>query len=317
MVGSTVGHTQILEDSAQAAWAVFLGHDPRLQRRVALKCLIVQDTQSDELHARVLREARAAARLNHPHIAAVYDVLEQDQRTFIVMEYVEGISLAAHLAAGPLPAAEVRTIGRQLASALAAAHAQGVIHRDLKPANIHVSRDGSIKVLDFGVAKLSPLMSPATGTREDQVLEETTLAGHPGTPVYMAPEQLFDRPIDARADIYSAGVILFLMLSGRHDRFQGVRRDARDGDDVSGAAGGARGESAGALDLSATIAKALERDPGKRVQSAVRLEALAAGEEVGCRHDAPSSLTRSTTTHVHALTVRQAMKSGCRPFYWL
>ena len=164
MVGTAVGPYQILSQlGAGGMGEVYLGHDPRLQRRVALKCLTVTEAQSGELHTRILREARAAARLNHPNIAAVYDVLEQDDRTFIVMEYVEGESLAARIAREPMPLDQVRAMGRQLASALVAAHAQGVIHRDLKPANIHVTSDGSIKVLDFGVAKLSASLAGSTG----------------------------------------------------------------------------------------------------------------------------------------------------------
>jgi serine/threonine-protein kinase len=179
---------------------VFLGHDPRLERRVALKCLIVSGATRDEDQARMLREARAAARLNHPNIAAVYDVLQEGDRTFIVMEYVEGESLASRMARERIPIAQVRTIGRQLSSALAAAHAQGVIHRDLKPANIHVALDGTIKVLDFGVAKLEHSGTPP---------HERTLAANPGTTIYMSPEQLFGQPLDPRSDIYSAGVILY------------------------------------------------------------------------------------------------------------
>src|SRR4029077_3043859 len=128
----------------------------------------------------------------------------QDGRTYIVMEYVEGVSLAAHLANGPLPPAEVRLIGRELASALAAAHAQGVIHRDLKPANIQVMRDGSIKVLDFGVAKLTPSLSTTIDTTLGEGLPHS-LGGNPGTPIYMAPEQLRGHLADARSDLYSAG----------------------------------------------------------------------------------------------------------------
>src|SRR5471032_243608 len=193
---------------------VFLGHDPRLERRVALKCLTAPATVSGDSHARVLREARAVARLTHPHIAGVYDVIEQDDRTFIVMEYVEGISLAAHLAGGPLPAEDVRRIGRQLASALAAAHAQGVIHRDLKPANIQVMRDGSIKVLDFGVAKLTAAIPATLDTTMGEAPGDQTIGGSPGTPIYMAPEQLSGRPLDPRCDIYSAGLVMFLMATG-------------------------------------------------------------------------------------------------------
>ena len=132
MLGKSVGPYQVLEKLGSGGMGeVFLGHDPRLERRVALKCLTPAASITAEGHMRVLREARAVARLTHPHIAGVYDVLEQDGRAFIVMEYVEGVSLSAHMAGGPLPAAEVRLIGRQLASALSAAHAQGVIHRDL------------------------------------------------------------------------------------------------------------------------------------------------------------------------------------------
>ena len=184
MLGTLVGPYQILEKlGAGGMGEVFLGHDPRLERRVALKCLTSAASLTADGHARVLREARAVARLTHPHIASVYDVLEQDGRAFIVMEYVEGISLAAHLASGPLPAAEVRLIVRQLASALAAAHAHGVIHRDLKPANIQVMRDGSIKVLDFGVARLMPAMSTILDTTMGESPIEHSLGGNPGTPL--------------------------------------------------------------------------------------------------------------------------------------
>src|SRR3954469_408141 len=175
---------------------VFLGHDPRLERRVALKCLTSAASLTPDGQTRVLREARAVARLTHPHIAGIYDVLEQDGRAFIVMEYVEGISLASHLAKGPLPASEVRLIGRQLASALAAAHAQGVIHRDLKPANIQVMRDAAIKVLDFGVARLMPPPHATIDTPRGDAPPHS-LGGNPGTPLYMAPEQLIGHIADA------------------------------------------------------------------------------------------------------------------------
>jgi serine/threonine-protein kinase len=246
---------------------VFLGHDPRLQRRVALKCLSRTDTQTADTHSRILREARAAARLSHPNIAAVYDVLEQDDRTFIVMEYVEGETLARRMGRGSLPTDEVRSIGRQLASALAAAHAQGVIHRDLKPANVHITRDGSIKVLDFGVAKLSPGLTLATNADTGPAVE-ATLPGSPGTPIYMSPEQLFSRPIDARSDIYSAGVILFEAATGR--------RPYRETSAVALAVAMTTAAAPPAssinpevpADLTATIARALERDPSQRFSSA-------------------------------------------------
>ena len=243
---------------------VFLGHDPRLQRRVALKCLNPSGIHGDDEQARVLREARAAARLNHPNIAAVYDVLQQDDRTFIVMELVEGESLAARLSRDRIPLDQVRMIGRQLASALAAAHAQGVIHRDLKPANIHITPDGSIKILDFGVAKLAA----APSAEATDLHPEPTIGGNPGTPNYMAPEQLFGRGVDARSDIYSAGVILYQMATGRRPY------------GASGAVALAVAMSQGPPtlpstihpdlppDLEAAIMEALEREPENRFQTA-------------------------------------------------
>jgi TolB-like protein/tetratricopeptide (TPR) repeat protein len=189
---------------------VYLGVDDRLQRQVALKCLISRGAGAD-LRAKVLHEARAAARLSHPNVATVHDIVEQDGRAFIVMEYVEGESLAARIARGPLPPDAVVAIGRQLASALTAAHERGVVHRDLKPANIQIGRDGAIKILDFGVARVFELLS-TTRTAADR---ETGAERRAGTPAYMAPEQLLGMPADERSDIYSAGVVLYEMATGR------------------------------------------------------------------------------------------------------
>src|SRR5262249_20336784 len=186
---------------------------PRLHRRVALKCLISAQLTSDDRRRRILDEARAAARINHPNVATVHDVLEQDSRAFIVMEYFEGESLAAPLKRERLPIHRVLAIGRQLACALAAAHSTGIVHRDLKQANIQVMPDGWVKVLDFGVAR-----ALAVGT----TASNSTTAGDPrlhgrqiGTPGYMSPEQLVGRDVDDRSDLFSLGVILYEMTTGR------------------------------------------------------------------------------------------------------
>jgi len=269
VVGETVGPYQVIARlGAGGMGEVFLGHDPRLQRQIALKRLTADETQTAESRARILREARAAARLNHPHIAAVYDVIEDGDRTFIVMEYVEGESLATRLGRGRLPIDDVRSIGRQLAAALAAAHAQGVVHRDLKPANIHITHDGSIKILDFGVAKLAPPVGVSAEATTGTAPVDSTLLGNPGTPIYMSPEQLLGREVDARSDIYSAGVILFETATGR--------RPYLDTNAVALAV--AMTAEAAPLassinvdvpyDLTAAIARALERDPAQRFSSA-------------------------------------------------
>jgi hypothetical protein len=216
--GTRVGPYVIVDRIGQGGMGqVFLGRDPRLHRKVALKCLIASRTPGADLRSRILHEARAAARISHPHVATVHDVIEHKTRAFIVMEYVEGESLAKRLRRGRLSTTEVIVIGRQLASALAAAHAEGIVHRDLKPANIQVMQSGSVKVLDFGIANATRLLpsapsnaSTVNGAHETAV---ESLA-QPGTPPYMSPEQLLGRTVDERSDIYSLGVVLFEMATG-------------------------------------------------------------------------------------------------------
>jgi tetratricopeptide (TPR) repeat protein len=189
---------------------VFVAFDTRLRRRVAIKHLTGPASGSADLRRRAINEARAAAQLNHPHIAAVYDVVEAADAPLIVMEYVEGQSLAARLHDGrPSPDEAVR-ITMQVADALAAAHRAGVVHRDLKPANILVTSDGGVKILDFGLARVTE----AAG-RPDLESTATTMGQLAGTPAYMPPERVLGRPADARGDIYSLGVVLFELLTGR------------------------------------------------------------------------------------------------------
>jgi predicted Ser/Thr protein kinase len=203
--------------------AVFLCTDTELRRPVALKCLISSASAVD-VRARLRHEASAAAQLNHPNIAAVHDVVEHDGRPFLVMEYVEGEDLAHALRRERPSLDRILAIGRQLASALTAAHAKNIIHRDLKPANIQLMPDGSVKILDFGVAQAIWLADtePAGGSTTTAAPVSTlatmrTERGsirHPGTPAYMSPEQMFGKPIDGRSDIYSLGVILYEMATG-------------------------------------------------------------------------------------------------------
>src|SRR3954470_1691292 len=150
--GTRIGPYVILSSIGRGGMGrVFLGSDPRLRRKVALKCLM-RSLAGSERRLQILHEARAAASIMHPNVATIHDVVEHQDRAFIVMEYVEGESLAATLRRGRLPMNRVISIGHQLASALAAAHACGVVHRDLKPANMHFATDGTVKVLDFGIA---------------------------------------------------------------------------------------------------------------------------------------------------------------------
>jgi len=257
---------------------VFLGNDTRLHRKVALKCLSAS-ASAGELRARILHEARAAARITHPHIAIVHDVIEHESRPFLVMEYVEGESLAALIKRERPSVEQIVTVMRQLASALAAAHSKGIVHRDLKPANIQVTPDGSVKILDFGVAHamsaatMSSTTSPAAGLT---VPMTTTLQGdrrvmHPGTPAYMSPEQMFGRAIDQRSDIYSLGVIVYEMATGHRpystdDPLEVVLTLSRNflhpGD----------AETALPAQLNDVIAKMLAVKPDDRYQTAGELE---------------------------------------------
>ena len=205
MTGS-IGPYRILRKlGAGGMGDVFLAEDERLGRRVALKCPSDEWLKEPDARARLQREARAAAQLTHPNIATVYDVIDEGGRPYIVMEYVEGESLSAASSAGPLAVEKAVAIGRQIADGLSAAHAAGVIHRDLKPANVMLTSSGQVKLLDFGVARMvDPRSEPLTAA--GQIV---------GTPGYVAPEQLLGRPADPRSDIYSAGMILYQLLSGR------------------------------------------------------------------------------------------------------
>ena len=184
---------------------VYRARDPKLQRDVALKILPeVFASDSDRL-GRFQREARTLAALNHPHIAGIYGFEENAGTYALALEFVDGETLADHIARGPIPVEEALPIARQIAEALEAAHEQGIVHRDLKPANIKVRRDGTVKVLDFGLAKA--LAAERTGTTAD-VLNSPTITSPAmtqmgmilGTAAYMAPEQAKGRPADKRGD---------------------------------------------------------------------------------------------------------------------
>jgi tetratricopeptide (TPR) repeat protein/TolB-like protein len=271
VLGTRVGPYEVLEKLGSGGMGeVFLCHDTRLHRKVALKCL-TSDEPADE-QANILREARAVARLTHPHIASIYDVLEHGGRAFIVMEYVEGESLRARLSHTVLSPDQTIAIGRQLAAALSAAHAQGVIHRDLKPSNVQLTPDGIVKVLDFGVAKMMPRLDvtddPTTTNLPSHARSDT-----PGTPAYMAPEQLVGGFVDVRSDIYSLGVVLFEMATGRRP-YAGTNAAA-----LAVAMSASPPPPPDAIDprvprrLSSVIVKALQREPFNRYQTADELGA--------------------------------------------
>ena len=198
---------------------VYRATDSNLKRAVAIKVLPATLAGDADRLARFQREAQVLAALNHPNIAAIYGLEKTVDVTALVMELVEGEDLSAHIARGPIALADALPIARQITEALEAAHEQGIIHRDLKPANVKVRADGTVKVLDFGLAKA---MEPAGASSAD-AMNSPTLTGRAtqmgmilGTAAYMAPEQAKGKAVDKRADIWAFGVVLHEMLTGRH-----------------------------------------------------------------------------------------------------
>jgi hypothetical protein len=203
--GTRLGPYEIVDELGRGgAGIVYLALDHRLERQVALK-LVAAHANAD-LRDRLRREARAAATIGHPSVATIHALEEFDDQLFIVSEYVRGRTLRAELANGQMPRARVMTIARELAHALRAAHAVGVVHRDLKPENVLLSDTGAVKVVDFGIARMA----------NRELTQLTRHGALLGTPAYMAPEQLLGSEVDARADIYAFGVVLIEMLTGRH-----------------------------------------------------------------------------------------------------
>src|SRR5688572_14928348 len=241
--------------------AVWLAEDTRLHRQVALKMVRPADAGGAEARERLMREARAAASLNHPHIATVHDVLDHEDQVVIVLEYVEGETLHSRIKRGPLPPTEAVDIAIQMARALSAAHSHGIVHRDLKPANVIISGAGHAKVLDFGLARLLDIGS--TQTLRSSV-ETAGVPGFVGTPGNAAPEQMVSSGVDERADLYALGVVLFEMISG-HRPFPGNDPLQLATAKLSQAAPPL--SSTGSLvppALERLVAQLLERDPSER-----------------------------------------------------
>ena len=206
MVGTTISHYKILEDLGGGGMSrLFRAVDLRLDREVALKFLPTQHARNPESRERLMREAKAASSLDHPNICTVYDIDQTEQgRLFIVMAFYRGETLEERLARGPIPEREALRIVGDILRGLAAAHAKQIVHRDIKPANVMLTEDGRVKVLDFGVAKL----------KDQSGLTET--GATVGTVAYISPEQLEAEGVDRRSDLWSVGVVLYELLTGRH-----------------------------------------------------------------------------------------------------
>jgi len=214
--GDKLGPYEIVEPlGAGGMGEVYRATDTRLGRDVAIKALPAQFGVDGDRVARFDREARALASLNHPHIAAIHDVEEVDGSRFLVMELVEGESLASRIAREPLSVDETIAIARQIAAGLEAAHGRGILHRDLKPANIMISADGRVKILDFGLATAPEDASDAPLSNSPTTPHATASGVLMGTAGYMSPEQARGKRVDRRADVWAFGAVLWEMLSNR------------------------------------------------------------------------------------------------------
>ncbi len=293
--GTRIGSYQIAELIGRGGMGeVYRAHDTRLRRDVAIKTLPPALAGDPERLARLEREAQTLAALSHPHVAAIHGLEElaapsgDTRLRCLVMELVEGPTLADRIAAGPIPVAEALGYARQIADALEAAHEKNIVHRDLKPANVKLTPEGEVKVLDFGLAKaLDPAGSTGSVANSPTLTARATQLGMIlGTAAYMAPEQARGRPVDRRADVWAFGCVLYELLTGRR---------AFEGDEITDVLARVleREADLGALPaatpepLRGLIARCLTKDPKNRLRD-IGEARIAIDEMLACR-EAPSA----------------------------
>jgi len=287
MIGQTVSHYRIVGKLGGGGMGVvYEAEDTRLARHVALKFIPAEMVHDKKSLDRFVREARAASQLNHPGICTIHDIDDNEGHPFIVMEKLEGVSLKERMREKPMQVDEILDVGIQVADALAASHAKGIIHRDIKPANIFVAQNGQTKILDFGLAKSANEKGSSDAAMEDSL---TAMGVIPGTAVYMSPEQARGEELDPRSDLFSLGVVLYEMSTGKKPFATGNVISTLDAVLNQKPVSPLKLNPELPTDLEGILGRAMEKDRGHRYQNALAMK----GDLQSLRKETESGLTRS------------------------